>query len=125
MLKYTLKRLSQSVVTLLLVVTFVFLLMRMLPMEGYFGSRYDKLTPEQQEAILDKMGLLDHLEQMENQEKMEQQEYWEMMDNLEMMHSTVHVHREHLLEEVQRRMEDTHFLNLECIYDSILIKINY
>ncbi len=59
MLKYSLKRLAQSMVTLFLVVTVVFLLMRLLPVEGYFGARYDKLSPEQQEAILDKMGLLD------------------------------------------------------------------
>jgi oligopeptide transport system permease protein len=59
MLKYSLKRLAQSVVTLFLVVTVVFLLMRLLPVEGYFGARYDKLSPEQQEAILEKMGLLD------------------------------------------------------------------
>lgn len=59
MLKYSLKRLAQSVVTLFLVVTVVFLLMRLLPVEGYYGARYDKLTPEQQEAILEKMGLLD------------------------------------------------------------------
>jgi oligopeptide transport system permease protein len=59
MLKYSLKRLAQSVVTLFLVVTVVFLLMRLLPVEGYYGARYDKLTPEQQEAILEKVGLLD------------------------------------------------------------------
>ncbi len=59
MLKYALKRVAQSVVTLLIVVTVVFLLMRLLPIEGYFGDRYDKLDPSQREAILRKMGLLD------------------------------------------------------------------
>lgn len=59
MFKYALKRLAQSVVTLFLVVTVVFLLMRLLPVEGYFGDRYDKLTPPQREAVLQKMGLLD------------------------------------------------------------------
>ncbi len=59
MLKYALKRLSQSIVTLFLVVTLVFLLMRLLPVEGYFGARSDKLTEAQRVAILDKMGLLD------------------------------------------------------------------
>jgi oligopeptide transport system permease protein len=59
MLTYTLKRLAQSVVTLFLVVTFVFLLMRLMPVEGYFGDRSDKLTPAQREAILEKIGLLD------------------------------------------------------------------
>jgi oligopeptide transport system permease protein len=59
MLKYSIKRVAQSLVTLLIVVTAVFLLMRLLPMEGYFGDHYDKLTPSQREAILQKMGLLD------------------------------------------------------------------
>jgi oligopeptide transport system permease protein len=59
MIPYILKRLGQSVVTLFIVVTAVFLLMRLLPVEGYLGERYDKLTMEQREAILDRMGLLD------------------------------------------------------------------
>ncbi len=59
MVQYILKRLAQSVVTLFIVVTAVFLLMRLLPVEGYLGERYDKLTLEQREAMLDKMGLLD------------------------------------------------------------------
>jgi oligopeptide transport system permease protein len=59
MLKYSLKRVAQSAVTLLIVVTVVFLLMRLLPVEGYFGDRYDKLSASQREAILQKMGLLD------------------------------------------------------------------
>ncbi len=59
MLKYSIKRLSESFVTVLIVVTLVFLLMRLLPAEGYFGDGYDKLTPEQREAILKKFGLLD------------------------------------------------------------------
>ncbi|MCX7027708.1 MAG: ABC transporter permease [Spirochaetes bacterium] len=59
MLKYTLKRLGQSLVTLLIVVSFVFLLMRLLPLEGYFGDGYDKLSPEQRTAALQRMGLLD------------------------------------------------------------------
>ncbi len=50
---------AQSLVTLLIVVSAVFLLMRLLPMEGYFGDSYDKLTPSQREAVLQKMGLLD------------------------------------------------------------------
>jgi oligopeptide transport system permease protein len=59
MILYVAKRLAQSVVTLFIVVTTVFLLMRLLPVEGYLGERYDKLTAEQREAILQKMGLLD------------------------------------------------------------------
>lgn len=59
MFLYSLKRLLQSLVTLLIVVTVVFLLMRLLPMEGYFGERFDKLDEIQKEAILKKFGLLD------------------------------------------------------------------
>lgn len=59
LLKYALRRGLQSLVTVLIVITFVFLLMRLLPVEGYFGDGYDRLTPAQREAILDQMGLLD------------------------------------------------------------------
>jgi oligopeptide transport system permease protein len=59
MLKYSLKRLGQSIITLVIVVTAVFMLMRFLPVEGYFGDRYDKLDESQREAILRKIGLLD------------------------------------------------------------------
>jgi oligopeptide transport system permease protein len=59
MLKYSIKRLLQSLVTLLIVVTAVFLLMRLLPIEGYFGDGFDKLSESQREAVLQKMGLLD------------------------------------------------------------------
>jgi len=59
MLKYSLKRLGQSIVTLFIVVTAVFMLMRLLPVDGYFGDRADKLDKFQKEAILKKMGLLD------------------------------------------------------------------
>jgi oligopeptide transport system permease protein len=59
MFKYTLKRLGQSLVTLFIVVSLVFLLMRLLPLEGYFGDGYDKLSSEQRTAALQRMGLLD------------------------------------------------------------------
>lgn len=59
MLKYSIKRLLQSIVTLVIIVSFVFLLMRLLPIEGYFGDRYQKMSPGEIEAGLRKMGLLD------------------------------------------------------------------
>ena len=59
MLRYVLRRLGQSAVTVFIVITVVFLLMRMLPAEAYFEENYDKLTPEQRENILRSMGLLD------------------------------------------------------------------
>lgn len=59
MLRYSLKRIAQSVVTLLIVVTLVFLLMRLLPIEGYFADGFDKLDEIQKENALARMGLLD------------------------------------------------------------------
>ncbi len=59
MLKYSIKRLLQSLLTLFIIVTVVFLLMRLLPEEGYFGTAYEKLDEQQREAILTSMGLRD------------------------------------------------------------------
>jgi len=59
MLKYVIKRFLQSLVTLFVVITVVFMLMRLMPIEGYLGPGYDKMDPAQQEAILKGMGLLD------------------------------------------------------------------
>lgn len=59
MLKYSLKRLFQSLITLFVIVTIVFFLMRLLPEEGYFGTSYEKLDEAQKEAILTNMGLRD------------------------------------------------------------------
>lgn len=61
MLKYSLKRSLQSILTLFIVVTVVFLLMRLMPEEGYFGDGYDKLDEVQKEAIMTNMGLRDPL----------------------------------------------------------------
>lgn len=61
MLKYTLKRLVQSLITLFIVITVVFLLMRLFPEEGYFGSGYEKLDYNQKETILRNLGLRDPL----------------------------------------------------------------
>ena len=59
MIQYALKRLIQSLITLLIIITIVFLLMRLMPEEGYFGTNYEKLDYAQREAILDSMGLRD------------------------------------------------------------------
>ena len=59
MLKYILKRLLQSVFTLFIIATVVFLLMRLMPESGYFGEEFDKMDPEQIEASLKAMGLRD------------------------------------------------------------------
>ena len=60
MIKYTIKRLLQSVVTVLIVATIVFLLMRMLPTDYYFTEdQLIKLTEQQKDDLLAKEGLLD------------------------------------------------------------------
>ena len=64
MVKYTAKRLLQSVITVLVVATIVFLLMRMLPTDYYFTEdQVMKLTEEQKNAQLEAAGLLDPMEQ--------------------------------------------------------------
>lgn len=59
MLKYSIKRLLQSLFTLIIIITVVFLLMRLMPEEGYFGTSYEKLDEQQKESILTNMGLRD------------------------------------------------------------------
>lgn len=58
-MKYVLTRLLRSLFTLIVVVTVVFLLMRMMPIEGYFGASFDKLDEAQKTAKLENLGLLD------------------------------------------------------------------
>ena len=58
MLKYTVKRLLQSLLTVLIIVTEVFLLMRLMPVEGYFSAEeYQKMSPEMVQRKLEVMGL--------------------------------------------------------------------
>ena len=60
MLKYTLKRLLQSLITVLLIVSIVFLLMRLLPTDYYFREdELMKFTEEQKNERLEAEGLLD------------------------------------------------------------------
>ena len=60
MVKYTIKRLLQSLITVLAVATIVFLLMRMLPTDYYFTEdQVMKLTEEQKNDQLKAAGLLD------------------------------------------------------------------
>lgn len=60
MFKYTFKRLVQSLVTVLLVVSAVFLLLRLLPTEYFFTEEQNiKLTDEQKEDLLRSHGYLD------------------------------------------------------------------
>lgn len=60
MFRYTIKRVLQSLVTVLVVVTIVFLLMRMLPTDYFFTEdQLIHLTPEQRQEQLQAAGLLD------------------------------------------------------------------
>lgn len=59
MLKYILRRTSAAIVSMFIVITVVFLLMRLMPVEGYFGGRSDSMTEENKQTILKNMGLLD------------------------------------------------------------------
>ncbi len=60
MFKYTVKRLLQSVVTVLTVVTIVFLLLRMLPTDYYFTEdQLMKFSEQQRTEQLEAAGLLD------------------------------------------------------------------
>lgn len=59
MAKYILKRIGLALISMLIIITAVFLLMRLLPVDGYYGSRADKMTDEQKQAVLQDLGLLD------------------------------------------------------------------
>lgn len=59
MVKYLFKRLSQSVFTLFVIITVVFMLLRLMPEEGYLGSNADKMSEIQKETILTNLGLRD------------------------------------------------------------------
>ena len=60
MLVYSLKRLGRALITLVILITIVFILVRAMPEEGYF-SNYEKMSPQQIEVGLHKMGLKDPL----------------------------------------------------------------
>ena len=58
MLKYSLKRLSSSILTLVIIISVVFVLLRQMPIEGYFDN-FDKMEPAAINAKLDQLGLND------------------------------------------------------------------
>ena len=59
MIKYLFKRLGQSIMTLFIIITVVFLLLRLMPEEGYLGTNADKMSDTQKETILKNLGLRD------------------------------------------------------------------
>jgi oligopeptide transport system permease protein len=56
MIKYLFKRFSRSILTLFIIISVVFILLRLMPIEGYFQN-YEKLTDEQIQAGIINMGL--------------------------------------------------------------------
>ncbi len=56
MLKYICKRLARSIITLIVIVSIVFVLMRQMPIAGYFPN-FDKMSPTQIQSSLHVMGL--------------------------------------------------------------------
>ena len=56
MVKYIAKRLARSIITLIIIVSIVFVLMRKMPITGYFPN-YDHMSPEQIKNSLHQMGL--------------------------------------------------------------------
>ena len=60
MTKYIIKRVLRSLITMLIIITVLFSLLRMMPIEGYFEN-YDKMTEVQIQAKLNTLGLNDPL----------------------------------------------------------------
>lgn len=60
MTKYILKRTLRSLVTMFIIITVLFSLLRLMPIEGYFEN-YDKMTEVQVQAKLNTLGLNDPL----------------------------------------------------------------
>ena len=58
MLEYLAKRIARSLLTLIIIITIVFVLVRQMPIEGYFDN-FDKMTDAQIQTKLDNMGLND------------------------------------------------------------------
>ena len=56
MAKYIFKRILHSIVTLCVVICIVFVLLRQMPIEGYFNN-YDKMSEAAVQVSLQKMGL--------------------------------------------------------------------
>jgi len=59
MIKYISSKVIQFVLTVFIVITIVFILMRFMPIEGYLGESYDKLDEIQRDRIMENLGLKD------------------------------------------------------------------
>ena len=60
MAKYISKRVLHSLVTMFIIITILFALLRMMPVEGYFEN-YDKMSSTQVQVKLQSLGLTDPL----------------------------------------------------------------
>lgn len=59
MVKYILGRVGRALITMSIVLTIVFLLMRLLPVDTYFEGNTDTMSDTVKNAILSELGLLD------------------------------------------------------------------
>ncbi len=60
MLKYIVKRLARSMITIVIIMTVLLAMLQLMPIEGYF-SNFEKMSPQQIEMGLEKLGLKDPL----------------------------------------------------------------
>ena len=60
MAKYIIKRVLRSLLTMFIIITILFALLRLMPVEGYFEN-IDKLSETQVQAQLNRLGLNDPL----------------------------------------------------------------
>ena len=58
MLKYALKRIGRSMITIVIILTVLFAMLQVMPVEGYFNN-YEKMSPQQIELGLRELGLTD------------------------------------------------------------------
>lgn len=59
--RYVIGRLGRALLTMFVVLSIVFMLMRLLPVETYYGGRSDSMSEAVKEQILKSLGLLDPL----------------------------------------------------------------
>jgi oligopeptide transport system permease protein len=57
--KYVLGVLGRALISMFIVLSVVFMLMRLLPVETYYGGRSDTMTEAVKEQVLSSLGLLD------------------------------------------------------------------
>ncbi len=59
MLKYTIRRLLGALLSLFIIVSVIFVLLRFMPMEGFLGAGYEKMSEDTVQSLLAEKGLLD------------------------------------------------------------------